>query len=101
MPIIQRPRQIRIDLDPDQGFPVAVFVESTRYVEENGVKVADLPAHVESFAPDSPQAVALIGEMAAAATAALVTYQQEVQRLAGLLDMANVRIAELEATPAE
>ena len=41
--------------------------------------------------------------MATAATAALVTYQQEVQRLAGLLDVANARIAELEAqaAPAE
>ena len=103
MPIISKPRQMRIDLDPAQGFPVAVFVESTRYVEEDGVKVADLPTHIESLAPDSPQAVAVIGEMAAAATAALVTYQSEVQRLAGLLDMANARIAELEAqaAPAE
>jgi len=97
MPIISKPRQIRIDLDPDQGFPVTVFVESTRYVEEGGIRVADLPSHVESLAPDSPQAVAVFGEMASAATAALVTYQEEVQRLAGLLDVANARIAELEA----
>jgi hypothetical protein len=97
MPIISKPRQIRIDLDPDQGFPVGVSVESTRYVEEGGVNVTDLPPHIESLAPDSPQAVAVIGEMAAAATAALVTYQEEVQRLAGLLDVANARIAELEA----
>lgn len=97
MAIISKPRQIRIDLDPDQGFPVAVFVESTRYVDEGGANVADLPPHIESLAPDSPQAVAVIGDMASAATAALVTYQAEVQRLAGLLDMANARIAELEA----
>lgn len=103
MAIVTKPRQIRIDLDPDQGFPVAVFVESTRYVDEGGVKVADLPPHIESLTPDSPQAVAVIGEMASAATAALVTYQEEVQRLAGLLAAANARIAELEAqdAPAE
>ena len=80
--IVSKPRQIRIDLDPDQGFPVTVFVESTRYVEEGGEKIADLPVHIESLAPDSPQAVAVIGGMASAATAALVTYQEEVQRLA-------------------
>jgi hypothetical protein len=97
MPIISKPRQIRIDLDPEQGFPVAVFVESTRYVEEGGVKVADLPVHVESIAPDSDMAKAVIGAEAAAATAAIMTYQAEVQRLAGLLDVANARIAELEA----
>lgn len=97
MAIVTKPRQIRIDLDPDQGFPVAAFIESTRYVEEGGVNVADLTPHIESLAPDSPQAVAVIGDMAAAATAALVTYQQEAQRLAGLLDVANARIAELEA----
>lgn len=90
MAIITKPRQIRIDLDPDQGFPVAVFIESTRYVEEGGVKVAELPAHIESLAPDSPQVVAVIGDMASAATAALVTYQEEVQRLAR-------RVLELEA----
>lgn len=82
MPIISKPRQIRIDLDPDQGFPVGVSVESTRYVEEGGVKVADLPPHIESLTPDSPQAVAVFGEMASAATAALLRYQEEVQRLA-------------------
>jgi hypothetical protein len=80
--IISKPRQIRIDLDPEQGFPVALRVESTRYVEEGGANVADLPPHIESLAPDSPQAVAVIGEMAAAATAALLRYQEEVQRLA-------------------
>jgi hypothetical protein len=82
MPIISKPRQIRIDLDPDKGFPVAVFVESTRYVEEGGIRVADLPTHVETIAPDSPQAVAVFGDLASAATAALLRYQEEVQRLA-------------------
>ena len=103
MPIISKPRRVTIGLDPDQGFPVGVFVESTRYVEEGGIRVADLPSHVESLAPDSPRAVAVIGEMAAAATAALLYYQEEVQRLAGLLAAANARIAELEAqaAPAE
>ena len=100
MNTVTKPRQIRIDLDPDQGFPVRLSIESTRYVEEGGIRVADLPSHVESLAPDSPQAVAVIGEMAAAATASLVTYQEEVQRLAGLLAAANARIAELEAATA-
>ena len=53
MSIISRPREIRIGLDPDQGFPVSFQVESIRYVEEDGVKVADLPAHVDPLAPDS------------------------------------------------
>lgn len=82
MAVTSKPREIRIPLDPDHGFPVAVIVESTRYVEEGGVKVADLPSHIESLAPDSPQAVAAIGELASAATAALLRYQEEVQRLA-------------------
>jgi hypothetical protein len=82
MQIFNIPRRITIDLDPDKGFPVAVSVESTRYVEEGGVKVADLPPHIESLTPDSPQAVAVIGEMASAASAALLRYQEEVQRLA-------------------
>jgi len=81
MPIISKPRQIRIDLDPDQGFPVAVFVESTRYVEENGVKVADLPAHVESFDPASKQAKDVLGAATAEAIENLSFYQEETQRL--------------------
>ena len=100
MPITSKPRQIRIDLDPDQGFPVAVFIESTRYVEEDGVKVADLPVHVESLEPDSELAKTVLGEEASAATTALLNYQAEVQRLAGLLAAANARIAELEAATA-
>lgn len=90
MPIISKPREIRIGLDPDQGFPVSLQVESIRYVEENGAKVADLPAHVDSLAPDSDLAKAAIGAEASAATTALLTYQAEVQRLAQ-------RVAELEA----
>ena len=90
MPIVTKPRQIRIDLDPDQGFPVGLFIESSRYVEEDGVKVADLPAHVDTLAPDSDLAKAVLGAEASAATAALLTYQAEVQRLAQ-------RVAELEA----
>ena len=81
MPIISNPRQIRIDLDPDQGFPVALFVESTRYVEENGVKVADLPAHVESFDPTSKQAKDILGAATAKAIENLSLYQEETQRL--------------------
>ena len=90
MSIISKPREIRIGLDPDQGFPVSIQVESIRYIEEDGVKVADLPAHVDSLAPDSDLAKAVIGAEASAATTALLTYQAEVQRLAQ-------RVAELEA----
>lgn len=97
MPIVSRPRQIRINLDPDQGFPVALRIESTRHIEENGEKIADLPAHIESLAPDSPQALAVLGEVASAATAALLPYQAEVQRLAGELNAAKTRILELES----
>ena len=85
MPIISKPRQIRIDLDTDQGFPVSFQVESIRYVEEDGVKVADLQAHVDPLAPDSDLAKAVLGAEASAATAALLTYQAEVQRLGMLL----------------
>ena len=85
MPIISKPRQIRIDLDPDQGFPVCLFLESVRYVEEDGVKVADLPVHVESLAPDSELAKSVLGAEASAATTALFTYQADVQRLGMLL----------------
>lgn len=100
MPIISKSRQIRIDLDPDQGFPVNVFVESVRYVEENGQKVADLPPHIENLAPDSPQALAVLGELASAATTALLPYQAEVQRLAGELGVVQARVLELEAQAA-
>lgn len=86
MPVVSKPRHIRIDLDPDQGFPVGISVESTSFVEEGGVKIADLQPHFESLAPDSPQAVAVFGDMAAAATAALMHYQQEVQRLAKIVN---------------
>lgn len=89
MPIISKPRQIRIDLDSDQGFPVAVFVESTRYVEENGVKVADLPAHVESFDPASKQAKDALGAATAKAIESLALYQGETQRLAKELKAAR------------
>lgn len=90
MPIISRPRQIRIDLDPDQGFPVSVFVESIRYVEEDGEKIADLPAHIETLAPDSDQAKTILGETVSSAIAALIPYQEEVQRLAGELEALKV-----------
>ena len=79
--IVIKPRQIRIDLDPDQGFPVALFVESTRYVEENGVKVADLPAHVEFFDPASKQVKDVLGAATAKAIENLSFYQEETQRL--------------------
>ena len=89
MPITSKPRQIRIDLDPDQGFPVAVFIESTRYVEEDGVKVADLPVHVESLAPDSELAKDILGAATAKAIENLALYQGETQRLAKELKAAR------------
>lgn len=83
MATISKPREIRVQLDPDEGFPVAVFIESTRYIEEGGERIADLAPHVHSLSPDSPQVVAIFGRMASDATAALMMYQSEVQRLAG------------------
>ena len=83
--IVSKPRQIRIDLDPDQGFPVSLHVESIRYVEEDGAKVADLPVHVESLAPDSEMAKSVLGTEASASAKALFAYQAEVQRLGMLL----------------
>ena len=89
MPIIQRPRQIRIDLDPDQGFPAGMYLESVCYVEENGEKIADLPAHVESFDPASKQAKDILGAATAKAIENLALYQGETQRL-------GKRVKELE-----
>ena len=95
MPIISKPRQIRIDLDPDTGFPVAVSVESTRFIEEGGERIADIAPHIESLAPDSEAALAVLGDVASAATTALLPYQAEVQRLAGELAHANETIKKL------
>ena len=80
--IVSKPRQIRIDLDPDQGFPVGLSLESTRYVEEDGVNVADLPVRVESFDPTSKQAKDILGAATAKAIENLALYQGETQRLA-------------------
>lgn len=95
MPIVSKPRRIIIDLDPDRGFPVGLSIESTRYIEEGGIKIADLPAHIETLASDSPQALVAMGDLASAATAALLPYQSEVQRLAGELAKANAEISRL------
>lgn len=81
MNTVTKHRQIRIDLDPDQGFPVRLSIESTRYVEENGVNVADLPVHVESFDPASKQAKDVLGAATAKAIENLAFYQDETQRL--------------------
>ncbi len=95
MPIVSKPRRIITDLDPDQGFPVALSIESTRHIEEGDARIADLPTHIESLAPDSPQAIAALGEVASAATTALLPYQSEVQRLAGEIARANDEIKRL------
>ena len=87
--ILTKPREIRITLDPDQGFPVSVSIESTRYVEDNGVKVADLPVHVESFDPTSKQAKDILGAATAKAIENLALYQGETQRLAKELKAAR------------
>ena len=89
MQIISKPRQIRIDLDPDQGFPVCLFLESVRYVEEDGVNVADLPVRVESFDPTSKQATDILGAATAKAIENLALYQGETQRLAKELKAAR------------
>ena len=89
MGIISKPRGIRIGLDPDHGFPVSLQVESIRYIEEDGVKVADLPAHVESFDPASKQAKGILGAATAKAIENLALYQGETQRLAKELKAAR------------
>ena len=102
MPIVSKPRQIRIDLDPDQGFAVGFAVESTQTVEENGQKIADLGPHIEAVAPDAPMVAAAIADLNAANAVALLTYQAEVQRLAGELAASQAEVAALKAaqTPA-
>ena len=95
MPIISKLRQIRIDLDPDKGFAVGFSVESIRSVEENSQKIADLGPHIESVAPDAPMVVAAIADLNAANAVALLTYQAEVQRLAGELAASQAEVAAL------
>jgi hypothetical protein len=82
MPIISKPRTIRVDLDPDQGFPVAVSVESIRYVDEDGVNVADLAPHTESYDPSGKELKKILNAAQTAAIAALIPYQQDLQRVA-------------------
>lgn len=89
MAIVTKPRQIRIDLDPEQGFPVGLYLESTCYVDENGVNVADLPVRVESFDPTSKQAKDVLGAATAKAIENLALYQGETQRLAKELKAAR------------
>ena len=105
MPITSKPRQIRIALDPDQGFAVGFFIEQTRSVEENGQKIADLRPHIEAVAPDAPMVAAAIADLNAANAIALLTYQAEVQRLAGELATAQAEVqrlaGELAASQAE
>lgn len=92
MPIISKPRQIRIDLDPDQGFSVNFAVEHIRSVEEGGQKIADLGPHVESVVPDSTVVASVIADLNAANAVALLIYQAEVQRLAEELEAARAQI---------
>ena len=84
MPIVKKPRQIRIDLDPDQGFPVSLALESTCYVEDDG-EAHELRPHVDPLEPGSEQAKTVLGDVLASATEALAVYQAEVQRLGLLL----------------
>ena len=84
MTIVSRPRQIRIELDPDKGFPVSIRLESSRYAEESG-EVQELRPHVDPLEPGSEQAKAVLGDVLASATEALAVYQAEVQRLGLLL----------------
>lgn len=100
MPIISKPRQIRIDLDPDQGFAVGFAVESTQAVEENGQKIADLGPHIEAVAPDAPLVASAIADLNAANALAILAYQAEVQRLAGELAATQAALAAAQAAPA-
>lgn len=82
MPIASKPRQLRIDLDPDQGFIVGISCEYTRHIEDDaGQKVADLPAHVEAVDPSHPLVTSSLADLNTANAAALLTYQAEVQRI--------------------
>lgn len=96
MPIISKPRQIRIDLDPDQGFAVNFAVEHTLSIEEGGQKIADLGLHILAVAPDAPPVASAIADLNTANAVALLTYQAEVQRLAGELASARSEIAALK-----
>lgn len=100
MPIISKPREIRITLDPDQGFSVGFSVVNTQHIEEAGQKIAEIGPHTEAIAPDSSLVAGAIQGLNAANAIALMTYQAEVQRLAGELAAATARIAELEAAAA-
>lgn len=97
MPTVLKPRQIRIDLDPDQGFAVGFAVESASSVEENGQKIADLGPHVEAVAPDAPLVASVIADLNAANAVALLTYQAEVQRLASELAASQAEVQALTA----
>lgn len=96
MPIVSKPRQICIDLDPDRGYPVSVTLESLRVFV--GESEGELPAgvHRETFDPSSDHAKAVFGEACAAAVAALLPYQREVQRLASELAAAKAQVIQLE-----
>lgn len=95
MPIVSKPREIRVQLDPDAGFPVSMTVESTRFILEDGSRVAGMPPHIEVLPPDSPEATAVIGDVASASAAALFLYQSEVQRLAHELEALREELARL------
>lgn len=82
MTTIVKPREIRITLDPDKGFPTCVFLHYLKYIEDENGDRFDLPPHIENLPADAPMVVAAIGEMASAAMAELLHYQEEVQRLA-------------------
>ena len=101
MPIVSKPRQIRIDVDPDQGFSVNFAVEQTRSVEENGQKIADLGPHIEAVAPDAPMVAVAIADLNAANAIALLTYQAEVQRLAGELAASQAQLTAKDVALAE
>lgn len=98
MPIISNPRQIRIDLDPDLGFAVGFSIESARRVDENGVTLSDLGPHIEAVQADHPLVAATLADLNAANATALLTYQAEVQRLAGEVEALKAQLA--AATPA-
>ncbi len=92
MPIVSKPRQIRIDLDPDQGFAVGFSVEQTQSVEEAGAKIADLGPHIEAVSPDAALVASVLADLNAANAIALLGYQVEVQRLAGELATVSAQL---------
>lgn len=79
-----------------EGAPAFIFRETENRVLRDGEVIAST-THRESYPTDSDEAKAVFGDLASAATAALLPYQSEVQRLAGELEIAKTELAALKS----